>query len=1072
MLHGLGSDKIIANPTSSASVALVAEVNRAMTPTLHWTSYGAPAYAVLRTVVAEVKRDDPLRTVTVVVPSNRCGISVRRTLAAGVGELPGIVALQVLTIDRLAELLAAPTLAAQGRRPATGPVLSAAWRRSLAQEPGLFGDVAKHPSTVTALVEAHRNLRLLLDDALDAVADCGELPREVVRLHRDVRQRLETEWYDTIDLRRSAAAQIDQRRADEIGTVVVFIPQDLDRTSVELLDRIAQHQPVHVVAALTGLVRADARTYSSVERLVGPALPPTDTPIAVADDVLHASDADDEVRCVVRQVVSVLAAGTPAHRVAVLYPDDKPYARLLSEHLRAAGITTNGPGTRSTLERTVARVLLQLLGLAERGVGRGDLFALLSAAVMRTSDGTVIPTARWERLSREAGVVASHDWAPRLQRYEQEQRARMEAESHEEDPRPHVVERHERSAADAQALLAFVQSLQNRLAAGSHASSWQELAAWARSLLTGLLGAEILERGSRLPPAERRAAERVAQVLSSLVGVDSIDTVAGLDALRDVVELELSDDLVSEGVFGTGVLVAPLSASLGLVLDHVFVVGLAEDLCPGRVREDALLPDAAREVTNGELALVRDRLDRQHRYLLVAFASAEHVTASFPRGDLHRSSPRIPSRWLLPTLRHLSGDPTLAASAWEQMVGDWLHTSASFASAILTEDAVTSQEWQVQGLAARHAGRDVSVPADIARARGGELLDARHSSSFTRFDGNLSAHRDSLPDYADDVRSVAPTTLESWVSCPHAFFLQRLLFVEPIEQPEELLTISPADRGSLIHDTLDRFFAEVTSTGSVPDAGTAWSSQQRERLLAIGADIADEYQQRGVSGHPTMWQRERMLILDDLARFLSLDDEARAKEARTQVRSELTFGRLGMPPVEVHLADGRTLLMRGSADRVDVRSDGSLVVIDYKTGSTRRFKDISQDAPDAAGSKLQLPAYAYAARLALGLPEAAAKTEYWFIGPKDRGKRIGVDLTPQVETRYAEVLTAVVDGIKHGLFPANAPEDKPFLSWIECAYCDPDGLGAKDRRVQWEQKKDDPALAPYVTLVDAKEKKK
>ena len=40
----------------------------------------------------------------------------------------------------------------------------------------------------------------------------------------------------------------------------------------------------------------------------------------------------------------------------------------------------------------------------------------------------------------------------------------------------------------------------------------------------------------------------------------------------------------------------------------------------------------------------------------------------------------------------------------------------------------------------------------------------------------------------------------------------------------------------------------------------------------------------------------------------------------------------------------------------------ALVVVDYKTGSPKRFQAISAADPTAAGTKLQLPVYAHAAR--------------------------------------------------------------------------------------------------------------
>src|SRR5205814_944204 len=76
-----------------------------------------------------------------------------------------------LTGYRLAELLAAPRLAASGRRPVSTAVVAAAIRRVLATDPGpLFASVAAHPATEEALVGAHRELADLDADALDRLA--------------------------------------------------------------------------------------------------------------------------------------------------------------------------------------------------------------------------------------------------------------------------------------------------------------------------------------------------------------------------------------------------------------------------------------------------------------------------------------------------------------------------------------------------------------------------------------------------------------------------------------------------------------------------------------------------------------------------------------------------------------------------------------------------------------------------------------------------------------------------------------------------------------------------------------
>ena len=135
--------------------------------------------------------------------------------------------------------------------------------------------------------------------------------------------------------------------------------------------------------------------------------------------------------------------------------------------------------------------------------------------------------------------------------------------------------------------------------------------------------------------------------------------------------------------------------------------------------------------------------------------------------------------------------------------------------------------------------------------------------------------------------------------------------------------------------------------------------------------------------------------------------------------SELRFGFGNQAAAQV-VVPGGTVAMRGSADLVDDRSDGSLVVIDIKTGGPSRFREINKD-PFVGGTKLQLPVYALAARARFGGPATPVSAHYWFVR-KDRGRRIPVDLTPEVEQRYGEVVGTLVDGVAAGLFPPRAPE--------------------------------------------------
>ena len=150
------------------------------------TTYGPAALDALAAAVARAKGDEPLRPVTVVVPSNYAGVAARRALA----RRHGVIGVGFVTLYRLAELLAGPTLARSGRVPVSSPVVATAFRAALAEDPGLFGPVADQPSTVEALRRVHRELRDLDDLQRHRLAQSDARAAAVVAIDERVTERL------------------------------------------------------------------------------------------------------------------------------------------------------------------------------------------------------------------------------------------------------------------------------------------------------------------------------------------------------------------------------------------------------------------------------------------------------------------------------------------------------------------------------------------------------------------------------------------------------------------------------------------------------------------------------------------------------------------------------------------------------------------------------------------------------------------------------------------------------------------------------------------------------------------
>lgn len=389
----------------------------------HSTAYGREAATVLHARVAEAKSEDPLAPVTLLVPSNHVGVSIRRLLGSGElgpvhSDLPGIADLWILilTVQRLAELLAGPVLAAAGRRPVSTPMIAAALRTVLADAPGMFAPVAGHPATVEALARAHRELAEVSPTALDAIAATSPRAHDVVRIHRAVSDRLASDWYDVADLL-DTATTVAGRGAptiDGLGRLLLWLPQHLSQPAATFLHTLADRADLEVIAGHTGDAKADGTVTTTLHRLgLRSDDHPQPTP-PVGTKVVTVSDPEEEVRSAIEAVIAGLRdlPGDPsvrADRIAILYPTHEPYARLLAEQLDAAGLQWNGRAVDLLAGRLLGRWVLDLLDLPDHNWRRERVLRLLSEAPVRDVEGRHVPAAAWQRVSREAGVVAGRD---------------------------------------------------------------------------------------------------------------------------------------------------------------------------------------------------------------------------------------------------------------------------------------------------------------------------------------------------------------------------------------------------------------------------------------------------------------------------------------------------------------------------------------------------------------------------------------------------------------------------------------------------------------------------------------
>ena len=227
--------------------------------------------------------------------------------------------------------------------------------------------------------------------------------------------------------------------------------------------------------------------------------------------------------------------------------------------------------------------------------------------------------------------------------------------------------------------------------------------------------------------------------------------------------------------------------------------------------------------------------------------------------------------------------------------------------------------------------------------------------------------------------------MQQWATCPFRYFLSHVLEVGDLEDPGEAETITPADKGTLVHAILERYFRSRIEGDSVD-------------LDDVERELEEWFRAQGRTGRALLWEAEWLGMRRHLRRVLreadTYDELAGLEPAAVEHRFGFSdaAGEV-VDPVVVDLGDDRVMRFRGAVDRIDRSPDGHrLVVLDYKTGSAHSYSVLDREHDDydivARGTLLQLPVYALAARDAF--PDAVdVAAYYWFIGQRGTIEMLG-----------------------------------------------------------------------------------
>ncbi len=168
------------------------------------------------------------------------------------------------------------------------------------------------------------------------------------------------------------------------------------------------------------------------------------------------------------------------------------------------------------------------------------------------------------------------------------------------------------------------------------------------------------------------------------------------------------------------------------------------------------------------------------------------------------------------------------------------------------------------------------------------------------------------------------TEIETLIRDPYSIYAKHVLRLKPLDDLDE--SIAAAGRGTIIHDALEKFVEKYPE--ALPD-------NAYDELIRLGrVAFADAIDRPNVA---TFWWPRFERIAEWIVEFETTHREAMTK-AHQEREGEIVVGGLK-----------RETILRGRADRIDEMSDGTLSIIDYKTGGMPGKREVE------AGLAPQLP---------------------------------------------------------------------------------------------------------------------
>jgi ATP-dependent helicase/DNAse subunit B len=708
--------------------------------------------------------------------------------------------------------------------------------------------------------------------------------------------------------------------------------------------------------------------------------------------ILSCPGETSEVQEAVREALAFVAAeGRSFNDVAILCRSREQYDAILRDTLASLGIRAYFRGGRPLSEQPDARLLSLLLATVRSDFSRASVMELACHTDSRS---------HWDALSVQLGIVGGQQqWIERLEA--------ASCSSDKEQREANEGRHRERWHRDAEQVLAFVRKLMSLLGGLPGEAIWSEYGATLVTAFRGLGG----------------KSEAVVDCVHVLAELEEFQPRVTFETFADYCwkAVEASSDQ-PEQFQGGGIFVGDVMSARGLSWPLVILLGLVEKSFPRVIREDPLLTDEERARISPDLSRKLDGHEEERLlFSLTTEAAREKLVLAYPRLEPSTSRPRMASFLLLEyaganNFRALDERAVKIPLSPVRTVAEPLNEREFDLAGLMSVADKHSYLGQISGLLAEGV--------DNAGMRWRER-------ALTPYDGLLGSAnaREVLRErFGLDKLVISATSLEDFFGCPFYYFQKHVLGIERWEEPEAALSIDAMDLGSLYHAILEDYYR---SRGN--------------NIATVAEGHFNEFQRRGVTGYPTVWEVKKQIIIEELDAFIERDRHASVGWRPTDFEREFR-SIAAAPPVR----------LRGTIDRIDRSDDGGRArVLDYKTG--RLPRNIRDDSL-TGGEALQLPLYILAAESLLPKVRVDSASYLYFTL---RGEYRTVTFTHEALDDQRPALSNLLDTaasmIRDGVFAQYATAEG-------CRQCDYRAICGNGILKLYERKRDDARMEVFRSI--------